>query len=242
MTSHPFDESQIDGATFAGLALELHRARCFATLAQICVDPPRSTDARLKVALKLLGQKCGGAQDEVDPAMVRQRFIGSSSFAAPANNEEILSRLLLAVAQVESQMPDLLPPPPISEEHGQWAHLPPPPVPQSFTPTTEPEVSAPRPKVDAPETRREDTSRRPLNTSRVETPRSAFLFSRTASQVRKQTISDLCQEQQVDLVWLLATANFQLTPSRPLIALTELSPELRETLAPIIAQYRSGNL
>lgn len=242
MTSYPFDESQIDGATFAGLALELHRTRCFATLARICVDPPRSTDARLKVALKLLGQKCGGAQDEVDPAMVRQRFIESSSFAASANNEEILSRLLLAIAQVESQIPDLLPPPPISEEHGQWAHLPPPPVPQSFTPTTEPKVSAPRPKEVAPEIRREDTTRRPLNTSRVEAPRSAFLFSRTASQVRKQTISDLCQEQQVDLVWLLATANFQLTPSRPLIAVTELSPELRETLAPMIAQYRSGDL
>lgn len=176
MTSHPFDESQIDGATFAGLALELHRARCFATLAQICVDPPRSTDARLKVALKLLGQKCGGAQDEVDPAMVRQRFIESSSFAASANNEDILSHLLLAIAQVESQIPDLLPPPPISEEHGQWAHLPPPPVPQSFTPTTEPKVSAPRPKEVAPEIRREDTTRRPPKTSRVEAPGQHFSF------------------------------------------------------------------
>jgi hypothetical protein len=242
MTSDTFDESQLDGPTFAGLALEFHRTRCFATLARVCMSPSPSTDARLKVALKLLGQKCEGGQDAVDPAEVRQRFIESYSQAASASTEEILSHLLLAIAKVESQIPDLLPPPPISEEHRQWAHLPPPPVPQSFSQATEPEVSAPRPKEVVPEIRPDNATPRPPNTSRVESPQPAFLFSRTASQVRKQTISDLCQEQQVDLVWLLATSNFQFSPSRPLIALTEVSPELRESLGPIIAQYRFGNL
>ena len=250
-------EQQDDIVSISLLALEFHRARCFHSLAELCTAPPKSSDMRLTVALKILGQRNLGRKDFADPEAITAQFKANLEYENRPTVDELLAQILAAVgAEVspdEQQETDRGSTP---KDDPQWAHLPPPPI-LASQPNLPPPPDLPAPPVTNSRTRplAKDMSSNPSarvsdrpeqlgevahnQSQRTPTPQgNEFSFSRLASNTRKRTITDFSRQYKIDIVWLLAVANDQLAPHKPLFATTELNPALEDSLRRLLDQYR----